>query len=734
MSIFGGGEILVVHSTVSKLMEEYPELLKDAVITAVMADEEISNYILLTYLHGFRGMARKFYNYGKSRYYFELPSTSTNAVDTSGDPTREAIASELGLTGPDIKISALSITEVRYADATAFAYEYLQENYSGYNAAENRFYFGNLNSWYELTKVTVIVQNPDDLIKMKCTKVSGPGDEEIVFYEYAPKWENIHYLVQYYLAADDPKILYYWSYDTTLQPGDEGYHPNMGSNSTLFSESYFPIVPVRYNKGFINDPESKWYDADIHTSCDKILRKVNVNLDEITDAMAENESIDKIDDAYFMFGIDIYTEEKNSLKYLFDHFMNLKEKAWIVNEAQYLAGVDALSPPDPLTNMGGKFNIEVNSLSIKEQHLWIKISFNYAEVQTVTGTLEKPYEIAYTPGEPIMHNILTDWQSGSTIDVPQETNFVEFKRKIDDSSYEKLTVHGLTHITYVILVDDMKEIFRRIEDADPDWEDNGKPADPRDGFFIPVDREVAKKFIGLNEDYLLYESMILVVIAAEEQELKWYQTGFWSGIITFVIMIAAIYFTGGAAANLAKMTAAQAVKALAANIAIGYVANLLAKKIGGVLGIVAAIAVMYFSKGLLKGGFSNPMNMTAADLAKEFISIVNTVFKLSVQDRSRMLQDEYDELMEERERLEAEQQELYDLQYPNGMYQTDLLGSIMAPRPLSPYESVEAMYNRAIHTGNPGVLTLDFIKEFVDHALKLPEHVYGQDDKSITGV
>ena len=123
-----------------------------------------------------------------------------------------------------------------------------------------------------------------------------------------------------YTIDATPADIHVWYYHTLDNTYPELNNPIGGSTDSL---NMTPVITLR--EEFVNidvDPL-----APRAVSSQKLLDRLNMGgLSSFTDSLVDEDNpndISNIQDAFLVFGVNIYTTEQNSLKYLFNYFMML---------------------------------------------------------------------------------------------------------------------------------------------------------------------------------------------------------------------------------------------------------------------------------------------------------------------------------------------------------------------------------------------------------------------------
>jgi len=512
----------------------------------------------------------------------------------------------------------------------------------------------------------------------------------------------------------------YWLYQL-----GEGTYPEIDVifNVTPIPEGqFFPVVYFRNgSKSMASDKESAIYKAS-----KRMTKMLGINYLDIIDAIHQNPDIAQIEQAMMMFAVPANTTNQMEQRYLFDFFNKL-------NIAAGGVGVDPgwnISRILPTTEDSINFNtlpmqIAWGYLENKNKISNIRIEiadavFNKAlscegifkrkkagviaavgdyassfTKETITGK--------YTTQERVYDNSGEDSSLINvehTYSVPMDV-FI-YKHQVSDAVYEEIIVYDLKMTYYM-------------------WGGYSTVGNDLDAILlIPIDHAITKEYSIQDREELFARSLHYIFNSRVVTEVKWYQQGWFAALITVIAVVITVVSWGGASGISAALVAAVAsIEAFVMFVAMGLlnmlifeVFKLFVAMISPELAfIIAIVALAYgaytgFQAGSIKG----------APWAKELLAISTNLTKAiqaNIAESMTGLNKEYDEF----KLLAAKKSKLLE----------DNSKLLEQNNYLSPFEFVKEtptdLYNRTIHSGNVGVLSISAISSYVDTALTLPEQV-----------
>lgn len=705
MSFFGG-TVITVGVTSTKMMEEYPNLISDAVLTAILTPDDIPAYVLSAYMAGFKSQADQYLAYAKSDYYYGLPEGTANYSAVDRDVLDAAIAV---VVGEPVTVEIAFISEPDYL---YFVFEYLQSNHgwryetnliqieTGSDDSGNPEYL----AWkYNSYNVGARMEDAwgNSYIDNSLIEI---WDVQKLHRFLVPVPQNkLYYHFTYYLDSSTSTDIWYFWYD----PSTHGVPSLDLPEDTNIVSDFYPIVPIRLQGTFLNENPGS-------TKCETtrtLLKKININLDEITDSIGESEDIDEVADAYVVFGLDIYTEEDASIDYLFKFFTALGPNSSVTKEVYESS---RFAPNGPYPTPYNKFAVNETIFNTEIQYDWIVSGWYWGDVGNgKVGNVSK--EVRVFP----FSTACTDYEAtGGLQCYDYENSDVIIRKQTEEGIISWVQIHGLSHVSKVMYEGSIsdpayKMTYKHLSDDDLE----------RNGFFIPLNYDLLKSFNNVDEDYILYDALQVVIYAVHEEDLAWYQGQGFTGLVQIVMTLFAAFTMGASiAVNVATQTGMMmliaTLKLIVMAIAINFVIKLLIKSLGTAGAIVAVVGMIALAAA---GGLGQGINgLPFAETLMKAIQLVGKVMKESLKQQAEALQDDYQDFLSDKEEMDDQFEMAQDMLSVDNTF-NPLYITHSTQDAMDPNESVDQFYQRACHTMNPGVLSLDAIVGYVDGQLILPK-------------
>jgi hypothetical protein len=715
MGLFSGEDVFTANATAAKLFDEVANPLKQATISAILAGHDIHDYHMMAYYNSFVVQADRYLEYGEKHYIEGLPAGKIYATALDKSLVEPAIESD---EGQPVTVLYSFFTEFMI---DYYVYTFLQEAYNwtlGSNILSINsiiFKYVRYTTNYRPTTPTEI-GNPASKIIITLQQVDLPDEEVDLIINHPGTGVYAHATYHYDSQPETAKR--FWIYDPRT-----GKWPDIDAvleDTVPFGGQFYPIVPIRIDGEMLSESYSpEWYE-----SARSIFKKLELDINELQDALSgeglppedEKPDMNDIDDCWFLFALDIYTLVPESAEYLFNFFSDFaavnsgQKELYEDSKNNIYSGEDAITAAFQVTE--GQFNMF--------------LEYNYIErIDGQTGVIAEKFvnDVIYI--EPTVHTYYETDDEG--IQYPARNlylinSYVSFKKRTGVDTYDEVIIHGPVHASRVNALGHTKTVIKHIR------EDfiNAPSKAGTSGFYIPISHVTLNEvFDRVNKEIVLFDGMMLAVYAGHKEHLAWYQTGFFRILLMIAIFIISVYLMtnfGPVALSLTQAIVQVAITQIIFMM-VAIAADLLIKNIGGTFGTILAIALVVAAMYFAPGSTLNFSLNTADDFLKAtqvFVSAADKISGIYFQSEMAGLEEEYDSFMKNAKEQQDELDEAWDLLGPEGS-PYDPLYVTQNTSMMNPNETVTQFYDRTSHTGNPGVLTLDQIENYVSNLLKLPE-------------
>lgn len=714
--------------------EDSPKTIEDVVFEAVIGNTDITRDYLMLDQANMTYQAEKFYEYGRDSFTYGLPKgIFVSAEYKSHSPANN---DDIKLVIEAIEGETITIVEwdiISTPDPITSAYMYMY-NYLGYDPLTNTCMAQLVDA--SLDSGAVVTFDDADFILSEGLTITFdivpdpqiPDTTVKVSYDYITRGYILNtplYKIKYTKVGS--LATYWWTYCPLV-----GEHPSLGSTVDSQAErNYFPFAPIRINTHNITDDSRaltpgeqtpvELRKSELNNTTRSLFNKLNINLDEITDSVMSNENVDKISDAYVTFAVPINASSDAQLLYLYEFFKD-EIQYQTYNKVEF----DDWYAGDHSGNVRVSYIYIYDQRDQQSSNVRQQIMYHYIDEVTEVGVIGN---VGY------IDSTLDGGEYVGTKTVYIDTSTVVIRQQITTSTYSVITIMGINERT-IINIDDAaigsrtgKSLSRRTTIREVLANEIGSH-----GLFIPMSYIVVTNdvFTAPNMtatlNNLYHESLMLLINSVEVTVLEWYETSEFAQLIKIIgIVVAVVTWSPYISALIAASSWAAAAWILA-ELAIRYILMLLAakvmlwvvEKIGGKYALILAAVIAIAAAVVGITGIDIGMYMPSAETMLQAVNAITSAVTEYAYDEMVELQQEAEDFLKSAEEKQEELDAAEDLLFSDIDY--DLLNIIVNP-PVILDESPEQFFNRTIHIGNPGVLSLNAPNDFVSNLLTLPDNL-----------
>ena len=702
---FSGQDIIVVGTSVTRIISVKPTPIASAIIDSVLNNAPLTPNIVGATLFGFGASVRSYLNYGKNHFTNGLPvGTYVNRDFVITAPILSVLSNveQTSAYTASLDIKSIVLSELQ---AGVLAGEFLQnfgfegDTINGVNllvpdlfpdtSEEYYFYSAEILTTEKILEITFEYD-----VSGVATYITIPYD--IVGY-IGFLDSDLYYHVTYTDAEGNFK---YWVYNVT----DSDY--SALAQEPLFTRtfSFYPIAPLVIEEERIT-PE---LDADLYKTTKRLLNKLNIGIEDILDNMLDpekNPDFDKVYDAFISLSVNIQSDEEASKEYIYKFFevSYVKEnddKSKIAWDSWWELQGTARSQSQP----------PMSSFNVSSGKYRYGLYFHYITSEIVTP------DASAEVGSIVITSDIQDALKWGTNDMFRvERSVLHITKKISNTESRQLSVYGIMSRTFIKLDGsrDRVALAGLVEDG----ANVGT-------FMLPVSPELLKELPIRFRNNLLYEAVNLEIYVKEIVHLQWYQTADFGQFMFVIGRALTVYFLITTGIDVYAAFSEAFLKGVTVLITKLVVSRVLVEGIEllvDLLGAEYALLIVAIASlvNAANGGTTEfnipglPDAVTLAQMATAGFSAINNVVE---DDFLKLLkeQDEFSELLKDK------QEELEKLE--------DLLGGNVLspytisrePYPLSIYESADDYYLRVVEDTNPGIRSLEAIESYVENMTTLP--------------
>ena len=680
-------------SQAMSLIEDNPKFIPTTIRKAILSGSDIMSSIQGALTNNIALSAKHYYTYGRDHYLYGLPTGTFVGYYVDVNAIHGVLESIEG-----VPVYLASATAASEPDGRFFILPWL--NSVSYSWEDNSFTYLDRECTFISAEVTA-----DNTVTLtyqyETTTVDG-----------APSLFTARLILSANVTFDSLYVLaiYYLLDEAGLPTGDAKFftylvssevYPEITPTNTKAQEApYYPVVPIRYKNTSLSD-------MDGYSTAKKLLKKIGVKVDDVLTGIENNPDIKDIDYAFIILGFNMDTTSSYAVEYMHNYFSFLADNS-IYDKMAYTTWHDKFTDGE-VNNPPPMNRLVVSDVMYKSE-----ITYKYITKKVVsgvigtTGTVDK--EIIIREREPYYIGNHGEFSIASVFYVEDSSLFL--RKQITDSSYEEIEVRGLMHTN---IVNNKGRIESTLKEVVQDKDNNN--------FIVPLNSYIFDHTLSVTKRInLMYDCIQIIINSYKKTKLKWYQTGFFQFVMLVITIVLTIYGLPELGVTLQTATAAEIAVMLATQLAIAVAVQLavrVAIKALGVNGALAAILIVVAAVATYR--FAGGSGMKNLPWAKEMMSAVNTLPSAYNKEVSAMTKDIMEDMAAFQQSAQTQLDEIHKkLEEITKQSNLDPLG-IFALMDYYPNESIDDYYYRHCHMGNPGVLTLDAITDYVDNMLNIKQ-------------
>lgn len=747
MGIFGSDTKTYVDTVVMRLVEDgmVPNIAKTSILESVFRGGSAAEGMIEQYLNGTH--FRKAYNYAKQgKYFYGLPNT-TILTNMQGADEVKAVLDVL--TGQDITLEYLEYSALNY---THIGWQELVDTY-GYNTSTNEITVLSTQIGFPtyLEQIVPVYKiNTGEFVEPGMVDTWGPNS----LHGYTPERKNNGQVTDLYPSYEvnelmrAVKLFYVWEANGEIQkasitinldayPLEEmfyqvrysytdgmnqlhyGYWTYLGGQGTyptldaIYAAqytnpgTYFPFALIRRNK--LNMADISLHESEEYKTTRKLLRYIGIDFDSFSDSIHASPDIGDVDQATVMMGVPITSTNPIDMEYLYQFFLRLHTQTPYEFE-------------DGMAFMASRTYKE-NEAAQRDKRF---------TAHTVARAPKAPFAISFQDADFRLTlsygGVIRTLRSGQLGPIGTLTNTANTKTYLTSRYSVEEGIWGHTSsqgINRIICKQVTPNFYDEITIIDPTlrfsfsggYSTYGSAKETK--LLIPLDMSIAERFSTKDSVILFNRSLHLVINARVVEKLEWYETSFFrfvmqgiAIVITFLSLGAGSFLNALAAAIGAGLVATTLflIEYLVYYLLFQETFKIVVKEIGleaaMVLAIIAAAVGIAKLKGIatrINTVMAENLLMASSGLMLGTKEVLQDMF-LDLQNEFEAFSDYRDETLKELEKTQELLKNDYTLQ------PFILLG-----------EKPQDFYNRTVHSGNIGIVGIQYVESYVEHALRLPD-------------
>ena len=751
---------LAVNTTAQEVFDGDPPDTKSSLISSILNGNDIVATLISDERNGdaFRISVDNYYDAVANTEKIGIPIPFNFSASDENElalrPSVQAIiAAEESVAVSNIVIINL---EIEYVDKYKLIREYYQDA-ADYNIPSESF-FVNSEYYYPLSNgvprwASSSATTLDIVLRPEWERSGNSRPDDLIKSASIPfRAGNTLYInAQYYYKLNTPgktnkdgnsykRIWTYRNGSSTSAP-----YTNINVDTSLIEGGdYLPIVPFRSGGVWIE--ESPYY-KDTFPAITAAMNAVGLDYYDLKKAVnpelqvgwsSGDMPLKDLDDAALIFAVDLSLDEDIFNRYLFQAFLTYHYNLDGATQAEWYAWRNG-SNWETTNRPRNMIEIRTVTLTFRLEYQWSSVQIRTGNIATdgeynpatiltnQPSTVNHATEAVSTAGQVVRKEYIGAEFTGSQSGTHRSDRLV-FRKPLasDATKYIEVVIFGLVGIYDIQIIG---------------WQDEGQFRVSMNtwdagNLVLPVSRDFVKKFSRADQEVILYRTLQIMLYTASTYSLSWLNsnlfkfaffvfqvlTVFIPGVQTFSLALKRIATEGAKAVikELLKKMLLKLGEAILIALTVGVASYMVIKVFGLDAGVILYALIAAMAVYLIAAGGS-VIGLDAASMLAA-VQGVDFAYNISLYEDYMDLEKDMKDFDKSIEEKREASEKITDGLDEN--YSLSSLAIIRAPVRNTANESVTGFYNRTIHNGNPGVLSLLTPNLFVQTALDLPKPDY----------
>ncbi len=481
----------------------------------------------------------------------------------------------------------------------------------------------------------------------------GPAIEELAVSLGNPSFDFDEevLMVQYYNSTQhDESRWYWWLYDY-----DDGTYSGLEPVYDIQTiDDMYPAGIIRRQKVFINDNKT----TEAYRTTRLLLNRVGLNIDDISDNIAEQDGYEDIDDAFTNFAVSPDDNHPLVSRLLFRHF-------------EYI--IVTLN----LTSNTGEYRTYYKEQDANNETIWYDQFINTDVVGTIPGG-NTAVGTFYHEVESFITGYSQPFNDNDTPS-PIYADWLYIYHQKTETTYDQIGLRDLRSKSRIQYSGKTRYKVNGIVERPGRW--FIPPVDEPEHLTIPISRSIFENNLDYKEQMEVFQYIFRIdVYSIDIVKTKWYESSFFKALFTFAAIVVTVITAGAAASFLVVL------QTLIINQLILKLVVYIAEETGNVelavaIGVIATIALGNF-------GFGDGFSIGTADALTSSVTKFSNIYDAAQEGQMNILEDELKSIQSQIDELTGEMEDAYDSGI-TGEYYRNLLQSVDTLI----YQGIEGQYN-----------------------------------------
>ena len=556
-----GKYVTSVGSSTVVLIEDTPDIVQQSVLNSIQKNRNIATDLIDTVSNSYGLKVRQAYNYARDHYVYGLPEGTIGHLQIDEVKLREVMDTFVTIpaNGSYTILSAqISPLLLNLFGNEAFSfdvdnpYDFATDKVQNVTVVNGNDFDDSITGSFPINSTEILFSG-----RLRCSFVhfvttpSGDADTVVKYQTFIDipqrnasynqlldKPNEFYYYVAYQILDAGgvpqglPKLWNYWENSTK--------YPSLAlSDKAIQTNQYMPVIPIRVSNNTLYDKD-KEKESDAYKTSKRLLKILDLDIDELTDGVNENPDIDKVDHAYITLGVNVFTDKSEAIIYLFEYM-------------KYMHTV----------GRGIR-----NQITISDETYHTILQWESSSFRQYTGSIGR---VRTTEKEIVLGDI----------------DKLIVRKQISETQIQEYTVNDLVFHNRIYTTG--MEVTTALDGS----------KESQEALCIPINISIIENILSpLEANKVYYDSLRIVFNSLERTKLKWYQTGLFQ-IVTIVIAVAITYFSGGTLTQFAFALVSGVLINIGLQLLVKISTGLFGEDVGRIVAVVAVIVAIAY--GFISG-------------------------------------------------------------------------------------------------------------------------------------
>ncbi len=423
--------------------------------------------------------------------------------------------------------------------------------------------------------------------------------------------DDTYMQVRYHDNTHDEVRWYWWLY----RIADNTYPSAHAVYSTKTIDDMYPVSVIRRQKSFTNANK----DTEVYRDTRMIMKRIRMEIDDITDNVAEQDGYEDVDDVFVNFAFSPNDTHPLISKLLFHHFYNV-----IVNLA--------------VVSNNGEYRTYFEQQDANNETTW----YDHEFTDDLSGTIPDGTGVgSYS------HSITSEisgyyTSSDGETEVPIYQDWLHIYYQKTETTYSYIKLRDLKATSQISYAGYTRYKVNGLVERSGHW---GEPSvDKPEYLTIPLSRMLIDNHLDYEDQMIVYQHLFRIdVYSLQIVKTEWYESGIFKGLFFFIAVVVTIS-SFGAGATLFSILQTVVVNILILKFVV-FVAEVTGNaEFAVIVGIVASIV-------LGGAGFGSGFDIGTAEMLTSSVTKFSEIYTSASEGILNEMEDELSDIQQETQTL-----------------------------------------------------------------------------------